>query len=716
MIKKRNTKVLALFLISLVFFVVTGYIFLQVVDIPFGFLFETIFYLFALSLVFLLSSTALICLRATKRWLNWVGIIPVVFAFGVVILTIIINTDYRILYLKSFPPNPTKAEWVDDLNFLADQMETKHRDLFALVSKEKWVNTVEAIENQIPNLSSYEIVMELFRLSALPNDNHSFPFIMLPGFDLHSFPFQVYGFPEGWYIVEAGRAYKDLIGARIIKIGSENIADIYNKYPLLLAAENEYSRKERFTYMIMMSEWLAYHRIIDNVRQAVFTLEKKNGEEVTLSIDAEKFYPHFLWSSMFTIDNDKPSVFTNPRKDFYHFKFFNESKTLYVQFNQSVNQPGRETVDEFAHRIDSFASANDIERCVIDIRNNDGGDRVFDELIRVLRTNKNINRHDRLFVLTGRRTFSAAVMFVTQLQLQTKAVLIGEPTGQGPIFFGSPTVIRLPNSKLEFVISTRLTISGLPFDNRDAIFPDVMVNYSYKDFIKGRDAALEAAIAYKSPKQTIPPIPEHILEKYTGRYLLNPTLVMDIMPDGNKLKAHLSDFIPNIGLNFYTDLYPISEREFSTDIKDVFIKFPDDQHPKSTDLILDWMGTEKILHKAAVNYVSAFEMFSNGEIDRGCLALSEYKESYLGNYSNLEIILNGLGYIYLRRDSVKSALKIFQLNMDLFPEASNVYDSYGEALMTDGQIDLAIQNYKKSLELNPENKNAVQVLKRLVDR
>jgi len=713
--KKQKTKVFTLFVSSFSLSIVFGYVCLQLVNIPFGFLFQTILYLFVLSLVLLLTSIALICYRAAQNWLTWLGIVPVLIAISVVILTIIINTDYRILYFKSFSPTPTKAEWIEDLNYLADQMEEKHRNLFALVTQEEWQSTVKAIENRIPNLSSSEIVMEFFKLSALPNDNHSFPFIMTPSFDLHSFPFQVHGFPEGWYIVDAGRAHKDLIGSRIIKIGSEMITDIYTKYPLFLAAENEYSRRERFTYMLMMSEWLAYHRIIDNVHQAVFTLEKKNGEQVKISVDAEKYYPHFLWSNFFAIDDDQPPVFTNYRKDYYRFKYFDDSKVLYVQFNQSMNQPGRETVDEFAQRLNQFTSVNIIKRCIVDVRNNDGGNTVYDELIRILRNNENINHRDRLFILIGRRTFSAAVMFVTQMQLQTKAILIGEPTGQGPIFFGGPRLIRLPNSYLEFFVSTHLTTAGLPFDNRRTILPDVRVDYSYKDFIEGRDAALETALTYKLPQPTIITLPEHLLEKYKGRYLLNTTLVMDIKRNGNKLHAHLTDFIPNNEMDFQTELYTTSNTQFATDIKDVFIKYPENGRNNPDSLVLDWMGNEKILSKAADNYVSAFEKFSLGDINQGCDVLSSNKESYLTNYPRLENILNSLGYVYLRKDSVKAALKIFRLNVDLFPKSSNVYDSFGEALMTDEQIELAIQNYKTSLELNPENKNAERVIKKLIN-
>ena len=61
----------------------------------------------------------------------------------------------------------------------------------------------------------------------------------------------------------------------------------------------------------------------------------------------------------------------------------------------------------------------------------------------------------------------------------------------------------------------------------------------------------------------------------------------------------------------------------------------------------------------------------------------------------------------------KEALEIFKLNVVLYPNSANVYDSVAEAYAANGQRDLAIKNYKRSLELDPQNTNAVQQLKKL---
>lgn len=75
-----------------------------------------------------------------------------------------------------------------------------------------------------------------------------------------------------------------------------------------------------------------------------------------------------------------------------------------------------------------------------------------------------------------------------------------------------------------------------------------------------------------------------------------------------------------------------------------------------------------------------------------------------------EMEMNFLGYKFLGEGKTKDAIKLFKLNTIAYPNSSNVYDSLGEAYLKDGQNDLAILNYKKSLELNPDNANARKVL------
>jgi len=75
--------------------------------------------------------------------------------------------------------------------------------------------------------------------------------------------------------------------------------------------------------------------------------------------------------------------------------------------------------------------------------------------------------------------------------------------------------------------------------------------------------------------------------------------------------------------------------------------------------------------------------------------------------------LNGLGYRLLYGGKEADAVTVFERNVKEYPQSSNVYDSLGEAYMKVGKKDPAIQNYEKSLQMDPKNKNAVEQLKKL---
>jgi tetratricopeptide (TPR) repeat protein len=89
------------------------------------------------------------------------------------------------------------------------------------------------------------------------------------------------------------------------------------------------------------------------------------------------------------------------------------------------------------------------------------------------------------------------------------------------------------------------------------------------------------------------------------------------------------------------------------------------------------------------------------------------KANQSATYDFSESELNTLGYELLRMKKIKEAIEIFKLNVESFPRGYNTYDSLGEAYMINGDKELAIKNYKKSLELNPENTNAANAIKRL---
>jgi CubicO group peptidase (beta-lactamase class C family) len=72
--------------------------------------------------------------------------------------------------------------------------------------------------------------------------------------------------------------------------------------------------------------------------------------------------------------------------------------------------------------------------------------------------------------------------------------------------------------------------------------------------------------------------------------------------------------------------------------------------------------------------------------------------------------LNNWAYRMMSNNQQKEALEIFKLNVYLFPKSWNAYDSYGEILLNMGDKNKAIEMYKKSIDLNPNNENGKKIL------
>lgn len=112
--------------------------------------------------------------------------------------------------------------------------------------------------------------------------------------------------------------------------------------------------------------------------------------------------------------------------------------------------------------------------------------------------------------------------------------------------------------------------------------------------------------------------------------------------------------------------------------------------------------------------ISVYEgYFDKGEIKKALEAYKTSKNKSERLAGGLEQTVNGIGYTHIRADELEKALEVFKLNTEYFPEAFNTWDSLAEAYMLMGNKELAVKYYKKSLDLNPENNNAVEQLKKL---
>ena len=112
---------------------------------------------------------------------------------------------------------------------------------------------------------------------------------------------------------------------------------------------------------------------------------------------------------------------------------------------------------------------------------------------------------------------------------------------------------------------------------------------------------------------------------------------------------------------------------------------------------------DKVLYKA----------IAKDGLEAGVKHYYDLKKNQPDAYNFQEALFNRLGYVFIQQGKFKEAIRVFQLNVEAYPSSSNVYDSLGEAYMRNGDKQLAIENYEKSLKLDAGNTNAVEMLKKL---
>ena len=196
------------------------------------------------------------------------------------------------------------------------------------------------------------------------------------------------------------------------------------------------------------------------------------------------------------------------------------------------------------------------------------------------------------------------------------------------------------------------------------------------------------------------------LSGYSGRFLVNPDRVLTVTEQGGRLFAQ-----PTASPKF--ELIPVSDSEFvrkDVEISYTFVKGPTESVDK---IMLKFTEGGSEAPRMAKDALVPYELLTAGRLAEAAEGYKQIKKERPLNAAIQEARLNDLGYSLLRDKRIDEAIAVFKINVELYPQSSNVYDSLGEAYLASGDKEKAAVNYKKSLELDPKNQNAINVLKKL---
>jgi hypothetical protein len=396
-------------------------------------------------------------------------------------------------------------KWRADLRFMAAAMPKYHKNLFHTMTRQQFESAIADLDKKIPTLARHQIIVELARIVALVGDGHTnIAPTRDPKIGFHTLPIKLYYFDDGLFVRAATTEHADLIGSSVLAIGEKPIANVFAEVKQLIGRDNEMDLKFFAPFLMTMPEVLHALGVIQDLNEASFLL-LKDGKKVTVRLkpvgDVQLMPPDtdlsWLPQSGWTDARgslETPLWLKDPQNKFW-FEFLAKNKAVYVQLNQIGNKDD-ESMETFSNRLLSFINSNPVERVIVDLRLNRGGNGEFNRpILRALIKADKIDRRGKLFVIVGRSTWSAAQFLINNLEDYTEAIFVGEPTGGKRNSYGDSRRITLPNSGITVRVST-LWWQVDERDRRQWKAPELGADLTFDEYRRNIDPALIIALEY----------------------------------------------------------------------------------------------------------------------------------------------------------------------------------------------------------------------------
>ncbi|HYN82907.1 MAG TPA: hypothetical protein VES88_15570 [Gemmatimonadaceae bacterium] len=390
--------------------------------------------------------------------------------------------------------------WRYDIAFWLEQLRKQHYIYKSKPLPASLVKAAADLSRNVPRFSDERVLFEMQRLAAHVGDGHTY---VLPlGAERvrgSVIPLRFYLFSDGLFVIDASAGHEGWIGSKLISIGNTSSAVILERMKPAISADN------RFGYRWIGPPFLNLRGVIESVADGVtsdsipVTLRDRAGRLHKLKF-ASGPPPRMqgvpkLMASRLPGAPAPPIWLRQVEKNFWMSSL--SDGAFYVQFNQ-VRDGDTEPLSQSGAALKQELTAKRPSRVILDVRHNNGGNSyLYPPIIDALTTWERDVPSGKLYVLTGRNTFSAAQNFIAQLDRRTRAVFVGEPSSSKPNFVGEENNLALPWSGAMVSISNRYH-ENIPGDKREWIEPDLKIELSSSQYFANRDPVLERLVGRAS--------------------------------------------------------------------------------------------------------------------------------------------------------------------------------------------------------------------------
>lgn len=630
--------------------------------------------------------------------------------------------EAELLAGEEIPDRLTADAWEEDLAFLEREVPRRYAGFAETVDRAAFETEIEDLGARLPDLGRDGRLLGLMDAMALPaasGAGHTGVFPLQRPVDWELYPFYAYRFDDGLWITLAGAGAEEALGAQVLAVGGRPVEELLAAAAPSVSADNAVGREHRLAGWLSLAGFLGGLGVTEGDGAVELRLRHDGGEPFTLRL---KPFPltslaGLRWGRRLQERTDAWSpADPRPRHRNYELDYRAGERVLVLRFNAVEDEPDGESLEDFAERLDRFARDNPVDRFVVDLRANGGGNnQLAAPLVEAISGHPVLDRRGVVYTLLGRRTYSAAGNVACALERRTKTLFVGEPGGFAPNHAGDAVAFALPRSKVLVDVSTRAWHDGGSFDRRPWIAPDLPVPLHHDDHVGGRDPALAAALAHRpEPLPTVPLDPE-VLAALPGRYRFGPFHVLEVSVDGEGPKVEVT----GVERFLTSELHPLSvdgtHVRFATDLGGVFLGLD----TADGALAVDWHGEEHPLPPLAADVLLPVELLRDDRLEEGIAAYRRLAAEGHVPDSRTEFFLNRLGYRLLAEERPDDALAVFRLQAELYPTVPNVFDSLGDGYRRAGRPEEAAQAYRQALALDPSFEHPRQMLNELgeeVDR
>ena len=290
----------------------------------------------------------------------------------------------------------------------------------------------------------------MHRIMASLGDGHSW--LTYYGRDLSRyFPFDAWEFSDGLYLTHAAAGHDRAAGARVLAIDGVPLEEVRERLRPWISLDNEMEVLRQVPLMLRQPPVLHAAGITRERDRAEFTLLGPDGRTFGETFRGRDFAAYKTWrEGQRTAPEEVRHL--QRRTEYYWYETLPTDSAFYFQFNWFDDMPGK-PFEEFLDGLFADLDSRPDACLILDVRHNVGGRiALVDPLVERIRRRPDLARRGRLYAITGRATFSSALMLVARLERHTGVVLAGEPGSGKPNSYGSTprSSYRKPGSKAAF--------------------------------------------------------------------------------------------------------------------------------------------------------------------------------------------------------------------------------------------------------------------------